>query len=80
MIVVIGASHDDILYFEKVLYNRREEVFLNRYVAYIGTVFNQELLVMGDQYGSILSSAVVSHILNINKVIKNKFSLLYKNS
>ncbi len=64
MIVVIGASHDDILYFEKVLYNKRDEVFLNRYTAHIGTVFNQELLVIGDQYGSILSSAVISHILN----------------
>lgn len=64
MIVVVGSSHDDVLYFEKVLYNRHDEVILNRFNIAIGMVFNQELLVITDQYSSILSSAVMTYILS----------------
>ena len=63
MIAIIGASHDDVLYFEKVLFNRREENIVNRFNAYIGTIFNQEILVISGLYSSILSSAVITQIL-----------------
>lgn len=64
MIVVIGSTHDDVLYFEKVLYNKREETILNRFQAYIGTYFNQEALVVSGVYGSILAGALLSNILD----------------
>ena len=68
MIVIVGASHDDILYFDKVLYNRTEEKILGRYKAYRGSIFNQEALVVFDQYSSIATSAAVMNILDNNYV------------
>ena len=64
MIIVCGSSHDDVLYFEKVLFNKREEVVLNRFVVSIGTVFNQELIVVNGLNGSALSSAIITYLLS----------------
>ena len=64
MIMIIGSQHDDILYFERALFNRREEIIFNRFKAYIGSFFNQECLVIGDMYSSTLTSAVMTYILN----------------
>ena len=33
MIVIVGETHDDILYFDSVLANKREEYILNRYFS-----------------------------------------------
>ena len=63
MIVILGNAHDDILYFEKVMYNKREDLVFNRYPVYIGTVFNQEIAVVGEMYGSSITSAVLTHLL-----------------
>ena len=65
MIVILGETHDDILYFESVLANRREETILNRYQISIGTIFSQEAIIVHELYTSILSSAVLMHILNM---------------
>ena len=64
MIVIVGETHDDILYFDSVLANRREETLLNRYKISLGTIFSQEVLVVHELYTSILSSAVLMSILN----------------
>ena len=63
MIVIMGATNDDVLYFERALYNRREEIIFNRYKAFVGNYFNQEAFTIGDMYGSILTSAVLTYIL-----------------
>ena len=63
MIVIVGETHDDILYFESVLANRRTETILNRYQISIGTLFSQEALVVHNLYSSTLSSAVMMYIL-----------------
>ena len=47
MIVIVGASHDDILYFDSVLTNRNEEIILNKYPITRGMMFNQEIVVVG---------------------------------
>ena len=64
MIVIVGETHDDILYFDSVLANRREETLLNRYKISLGTIFSQEVLIVHELYTSILSSAVLMSILN----------------
>ncbi len=64
MIAIVGNAHDDILYFDKVLYNRREETFFNRYTVSIGTVFNQEVIVIHDLYSSTVASAVLTYVLS----------------
>ena len=64
MIVIVGATHDDVLYFDNVLANKKEEVLLSRYKASRGTILNQDVLVVHELFSSILTSAVVTHILD----------------
>ena len=64
MIVIVGDTHDDILYFETVLANKKEEVILNRFKVYSGTIFSQGVIVIRDMSTSILTSAVLTHILD----------------
>ena len=42
MIVILGSTHDDILYFESVMTNRRDETLFDIYKLEYGTIFNQE--------------------------------------
>lgn len=64
MIVIIGETHDDILYFDSVLANKREEVILDKYKVSIGTIFSQDALIAYNLFSSSLSSAVLMHILD----------------
>lgn len=64
MIVIVGETHDDILYFESVLANKREEMVLNRYKISLGTIFSQEALIICDLHTSLVSSAVLMHIFS----------------
>ena len=64
MIVIIGETHDDILYFDSVLANKREEIILGKYKVSIGTIFSQDALIAYNLFSSSLSSAVLMHILD----------------
>ena len=64
MIVIIGETHDDILYFDSVLANKRQETILGKYTISIGTIFSQDAIVASDLFTSALSSAVLMHILD----------------
>ena len=64
MIVIVGDTHDDVLYFETVLANKKEEIILNRYKVYTGTIFSQNVLVIRDMATSLLTSSVLTHILD----------------
>ena len=63
MIVIVGSTHDDILYFDSVLANKKEDIILNRYRISIGTIFSQEVIVVHEMVTSILTSAVLTYIL-----------------
>ncbi len=63
MIAIVGAAHDDILYFESVMSEKKKEIIFNRYELTIGMIFNQEVLIVHGLYTSVLSSAIISHIL-----------------
>ena len=52
MFLIVGTSHDDILFYETSLKNKREEIILNRYKAQIGTINNQEVMLIHDIYTS----------------------------
>ena len=65
MIAIIGSSHDDILYFDSIISNKRKETILGQYNASIGTIFNQEVIILGGLTSSILSSAVMSKLLSM---------------
>ena len=64
MILIIGSSHDDIVYFESIIRNKKEEIVLNKFHATIGTIFNQNVMLLSDVYTSYLSSALVTHIID----------------
>lgn len=64
MIVIIGETHDDILYFDSVLANKKEETILGKYKVSIGTIFSQDAIVACDLFTSSLCSAVLMHILD----------------
>ena len=64
MIVIIGDSQDDVLYFETVLANKREEVIMNRFKIYVGTIFSQGAIVIHGMATSVLTSAVLTYVLN----------------
>lgn len=64
MIVIVGETHDDILYFDSVLANRREETILGRYSVSIGTIFSQDALIVYDLFTSSLSASVLMNLLD----------------
>lgn len=63
MIAVVGSTHDDVLYFESIMANKKQEVIFNRFNITIGTIFNQEVLLMYDLYTSVLSASLITYIL-----------------
>ena len=68
MIVIVGETHDDILYFESVLANKHTEIFFNRFEVSIGTIFSQDVLVAHGLFTSVLSSSVITYILQKYRV------------
>ena len=58
MFLIVGNSHDDILFYETSLKNIREEIILNRYKALIGTINNQEVMLIHDIYTSYIGATV----------------------
>lgn len=64
MIVIIGDTHDDVLYFETVLANKKQEVILDRFKVSIGTIFSQDVLVIRDMVTNVLSSSILTHIID----------------
>jgi len=84
MILIIGNNHDDILYFETRLTNKVTDRIFNKYSVISGTLANQKVVLIDGVYTNILSSAIVSYIiqkyyilfvLKIGKVntLSNKF-------
>ena len=64
MIIIVGDTHDDILYYDTVLLNKKEDVILNRFKISIGTIFSQKVIVVGDISTSILASSILTHLFD----------------
>ena len=64
MIAIVGAAHDDILYFESVMSEKKKETIFGRYELTVGMIFNQEVLLVHGLYTSVLTSAIVAEILS----------------
>ena len=64
MIAIFGTNHDDVLFFESIMSNRTEQVVLKNYKVSLGTIFNQEIVLIDGCYTSILSASVSSYIFN----------------
>lgn len=63
MIMIIGSQHDDILYFESVMSNKKEETVLGKYHITIGTIFNQSVLLIDQVKTNYLSSAITLYLI-----------------
>ena len=64
MILIIGSSHDDIIYFESIIKNKKEEIILNKFHATNGTIFNQAVMLIHDVYSSYISSSLATYLIN----------------
>ena len=63
MILIVGSQHDDILYFESVMSNKKQELILGQYPVTIGTIFNQGVVLVDQVKTNYVSSAVVLYLI-----------------
>lgn len=63
MIMIVGSQHDDILYFESVMTNKREETVFGKFTVTIGTIFNQAVLLVDQVKTNALSSALTLYLV-----------------
>ena len=63
MIMIIGSQHDDILYFESIITNKREETVLGKFKVTIGNIFNQSVLLVDQVKTNYLSSALALYLI-----------------
>lgn len=64
MILILGSSHDDVLYFESILTKKRNETIYNRYPAVFGRLFNQDVVLVYDIYTNYIASLVTNYLIN----------------
>lgn len=64
MILIVGENHDDIIYFESALRDKKEEKLLNNYPLIRGTIFNQKIIIVYDIYGTSLLSSILTYIVS----------------
>lgn len=63
MIVIVGDTHDDVLYFETVLANKKQEIILDLFKIQTGTIFSQEVLVLHNMSTNLLASSVLTYLI-----------------
>ena len=64
MILIVGSNHDDVLYYENLLKNVKEETILNRYHVLIGKIASQDVMVLQDVYTSFVSSMIATYLID----------------
>ena len=69
MIMIIGSTHDDLLYFSSIMTGKRQEVVLEKFNVEIGNIFNQEVILVEDVYTNYLSTAVALYLIQKYYVI-----------
>lgn len=63
MILIVGSQHDDILYFETVMSNKKQEIVLGQYPVTVGTIFNQGVVLVDQVKTNYLSSALTLYLI-----------------
>ncbi len=64
MIMILGSSHDDVLYFEAIMTKKRQELIFNRYPVTFGRIFNQDVVLVYDVYTNYMSNAITLHLIS----------------
>lgn len=63
MILIVGSNHDDVIFYQSSLRDAKEEIILNKYRASVGTILNQNVMILQDVYTSYVSGALLTHII-----------------
>lgn len=63
MILILGSSHDDILFYENLLSKKSSEVIYNRYPVTYGRMFNQDVALVSEVYTDYISALVTSYFI-----------------
>ena len=69
MILLVGSHHDDVLYFESKLRDKKEELLFKKLPFITGTMFSQNIGIIYGAYTNYLAAALVSRILIRNYVV-----------
>ena len=69
MILIIGSTHDDLLYFESVMTRRREDKVLDHFRVVFGNIFNQEVCLVEGVYSNYVSSMITLELIQKYYVI-----------
>lgn len=64
MLLIVGSNRDDVIYFQSLMKDKKEEVILNKYKATVGTIVNQIVMVLQDVHTSYVSSALATYLIN----------------
>ena len=63
MILILGSSHDDILYYETQLKNPIEETLRGKVHVIKGELYGQNVILAYDVYSNYVSSAITSYLI-----------------
>ena len=63
MILILGSSRDDILFFEASLNHPTKETLLDHYPFVRGTLFNQEIGIVSEVYTNVEASALTLYLM-----------------
>ena len=74
MIVLIGSSHDDRIFFESLITQRRKERILKLFDASYGKLFGQDVCLVCDVYTNYRAQAVCQYL------IEKYFEIMYEDS
>lgn len=64
MILILGSSHDDVLYYEAMMTKKRKEMLFEKYPVIFGNLFNQEVALVSEVYTNYISSIVTSYFID----------------
>ena len=64
MIMILGSSHDDILYFESIMTQKKHDMVFGRYPITFGRLFNQDVVLVSEVYTNYMSNAITLHLIN----------------
>lgn len=63
MILILGQTHDDILYFDTKVRNRKEETILDNRKVILGDILGQQVVLSYGNYSNYVSSAITTYII-----------------
>lgn len=64
MILIVGSSHDDVLYFETLLSKKHNEILFDKYPVTFGRLFNQDIALVSEVYTNYIASIVTSYFID----------------